>query len=125
LATELKTIPQPDGLIKSGTLLILKKVNMHFVGYKMNSELLRKALNNYFDNLVYCADCYNVKVEGVQPITFKAIDSQCRVIKTLTVNCHIAIEEEFNDYTYEIDRWAVISLGNLENFLNTFGELLK
>jgi hypothetical protein len=99
---------------------------MHFVGEEIRSELLRKALNNYFGNLVYYADCYNIKNEGVQPITFKAIDSQCRVVKTLTVDCHIVIEEEFNDYTYEIDRWAVISLGgNLEDFIKIYGELLR
>jgi hypothetical protein len=98
---------------------------MHFVGEEINSELLRKALNNYFDNLVYYADCYNIKNEGVQPITFKAIDSQCRVIKTLTIECLIAIKEELNDYTYEIDRWAVISLGNLEDFIKIYGELLR
>lgn len=98
---------------------------MHFSGYRIDSELLNKALNNFFGNLIYYADTYNVKVVGVQPITFKAIDSQCRVIKTLTIDCYVVIEEELNDYTYEIDRWAVISLGNLQDFLKIYGELLK
>jgi hypothetical protein len=98
---------------------------MHFSGYTIDSELLNKALNNYFGNLTYYADTYEVKVTGEQPITFKAIDSKCKVIKTLTIDCYVVIEEEFNDYTYEIDRWAVISLGNLEDFLKIYGELVK
>lgn len=65
------------------------------------------------------------KTQSSLIITFKAIDSQCRVIKTLTIDCYVVIEEELNDYTYEIDRWAVISLGNLQDFLKIYGELLK
>lgn len=96
---------------------------MHFVGYAINSELLKKALDNYFGNLTYFADIYNVKAVGVQPITFKALDSQCGVIKALTIDCYVALEEELNSYTYEIDRWASIFLGNLQDFLKIYGEL--
>jgi hypothetical protein len=91
----------------------------------MESALLSKALKKYFNNQQYYADCYDVKVEGIQPITFKQIDQQCRVVKTLTVNCNIAIEEEFNDYTYEIDRVAAIYLESVQNFIDIYGELLK
>ena len=48
-----------------------------------------------------------------------------QLVKTITIECNVFIDERFNEYTYDVDRWAVISLGNLENFLKIYGELLK
>lgn len=98
---------------------------MHFIGYRIDSELLNRALNKYFGTLTYCADTYNIKITGEQPVTFEAINSNAIVIKSITVDCcYVVIEEEFNDYTYEIDRVAAIYLESIQNFLDTYGELL-
>lgn len=97
---------------------------MYIVGYTIDSELLKKALNKFFNNQQYDADCLNVKAEGVQPITFKRRNSECKIFQAITIDCLIKIDKEFNEYTYEIGRWAVISLGNLEDFLKKYGELL-
>lgn len=86
---------------------------MHFMGISLEGEILLLTLKHYFYNVHKCvhynADVYNVTSEGVQNITFYGLDSNMKRIARITLPCKVVISEEWNDYTYEIERWAHLS----------------
>jgi hypothetical protein len=95
------------------------------IGSTVESDLLIKALKKYFNGQPYFADCCSIEKEGIQPITFKQYDYKGRVVKSLTVHCNVLIEEVLDEYMDEYDKWAILSIGNLEDFLKIYGELVK